>query len=123
MCKSRPVTDMYAGKKIRDMILDDRSAYYYTKGCFGNKIVEARRQAGHFFEDESKRVFFKAPTESGKYTFVLQFDEEKIYGKIKTEIKKNRDKLFIVAGKWESAEKYNHFISNIYSDRQVKVIR
>lgn len=88
MCKSRPVTDMYAGKKIRDMILDDRSAYYYTKGCFGNKIVEARRQAGHFFEDESKRVFFKAPTESGKYTFVLQFDEEKIYGKIKTEIKK-----------------------------------
>ena len=22
---------------------------------------------------------------------------------------KNRDKLFIVAGKWESAEKYNHF--------------
>ena len=44
-------------------------------------------------------------------------------GKIKTEIKKNRDKLFIVAGKWESAEKYNHFISNIYSDRQVKVIR
>ena len=49
MCKSRPVTDMYAGKKIRDMILDDRSAYYYTKGCFGNKIVEARRQAGHCF--------------------------------------------------------------------------
>lgn len=77
MCKSRPVTDMYAGKKIRDMILDDRSAYYYTKGCFGNKIVEARRQVGHFFEDESKRVFLKAPTESGKYTFVLQFDEEK----------------------------------------------
>ena len=48
---------------------------------------------------------------------------EKIYEKIKTEIKKNRDKLFIVAGKWESAEKYNHFISNIYSDRQAKVIR
>ena len=46
----------------------------------------------YFFEDESKRVFLKAPTESGKYTFVLQFDEEKIYGKIKTEIKKNRDK-------------------------------
>ena len=95
MCKSRPVTDMYAGKKIRDMILDDRSAYYYTKGCFGNKIVEARRQVGHFFEDESKRVFLKAPTESGKYTFVLQFDEEKIYNKIRTEIYNNRDRLFV----------------------------
>ena len=78
MCKSRPVTDMYAGKKIRDMILDDRSAYYYTKGCFGNKIVEARRQVGYFYEDKSKKIFLKAPTESGKYTFVLQFDEEKI---------------------------------------------
>ena len=76
-----------------------------------------------FLKMKANEFFFKAPTESGKYTFVLQFDEEKIYGKIKTEIKKNRDKLFIVAGKWESAEKYNHFISNIYSDRQVKVIR
>ena len=65
----------------------------------------------------------KAPTESGKYTFVLQFDEEKIYNKIRTEIYNNYDRLFIVAGKWESAEKYNHFISNICSDRQVKVIR
>ena len=123
MCKSRPVTDMYAGKKIRDMILDDRSAYYYTKGCFGNKIVEARRQVGYFYEDKSKKIFLKAPTESGKYTFVLQFDEEKIYNKIRTEIYNNRDRLFVVAGKWERIKQYDYFISNIYSARQVKVIR
>ena len=123
MCKSRPVTDMYAGKKIRDMILDDRSAYYYTKGCFGNKIVEARRQVGYFYEDKSKKIFLKAPTESGKDTFVLQFDEEKIYNKIRTEIYNNRDRLFVVAGKWERIKQYDYFISNIYSDRQVKVIR
>ena len=49
--------------------------------------------------------------------------KKKFMEKLKRKLKKNRDKLFIVAGKWESAEKYNHFISNIYSDRQVKVIR
>lgn len=65
----------------------------------------------------------KAPTESGKYTFVLQFDEEKIYNKIRTEIYNNRDRLFVVAGKWERIKQYDYFISNIYSDRQVKVIR
>ena len=64
---------MYArGKKYEIRILDDRSAYYYTKGCFGNKIVEARRQAGHFFlKMKANEFLFKAPTESGKYTFVL----------------------------------------------------
>lgn len=72
---------------------------------------------------KAKKIFLKAPTESGKYTFVLQFDEEKIYNKIRTEIYNNRDRLFVVAGKWERIKQYDYFISNIYSDRQVKVIR
>ena len=53
----------------------------------------------------------------------MQFDEEKIYNKIRTEIYNNRDRLFVVAGKWERIKQYDYFISNIYSDRQVKVIR
>ena len=51
------------------------------------------------------------------------FLEEKIYNKIRTEIYNNRDRLFVVAGKWERIKQYDYFISNIYSDRQVKVIR
>ena len=49
--------------------------------------------------------------------------DEKIYNKIRTEIYNNRDRLFVVAGKWERIKQYDYFISNIYSDRQVKVIR
>ncbi len=90
MCKSRPVTDMYAGKKIRDMILDDRSAYYYTKGCFGNKIVEARRQAGHFFfEDESKRVFLKHQLKVENIRLFCNLMKKKFMEKLKRKLKKS----------------------------------
>ena len=49
--------------------------------------------------------------------------KKKFMDKIRTEIYNNRDRLFVVAGKWERAKQYDYFISNIYSDRQVKVIR
>lgn len=122
MCKSSPVRDSYAGKEISSMILDDRSEYRYPKGCFGNRIIEATAQ-GRFYDNEKKEIYLVAPINSKKYTFVLSFLDEDVYRTIRSEIYNNRDKIIVVAGNWEKTKTYNHFISKVYSKKQVTIIK
>ena len=112
LCKSLSVRDTYAGKEIGSMILDDRSKYRYPKGCFGNRIIEATVY-GRLYNDEKKEVNLASPINGKKYTFILSFSDEDNYKKIRSEIYNNRDKIIVIAGKWESSGEYNKFISVI----------
>ena len=46
-------------------------------------------------------------------SFILSFSDEDNYKKIRSEIYNNRDKIIVIAGKWESSDEYNKFISVI----------
>lgn len=122
MCKSKLVTDVYGDKEIGSMILDDRSEYRYPKGCFGNRIVEAIVK-GKFYDNGKKQIYLAAPVTSKKYTFVLNFFDENTYQVIRDQIYNNRDKIIIVAGKWESSGTYNSFITKIHGRKQITIIK
>lgn len=122
LCKSLSVRDTYAGKEIGSMILDDRSIYRYPKGCFGNRIIEATVD-GILYNDENKEVYLASPINSKKYTFILSFSDEDYYKKMRSEIYNNRDKIIVIAGKWESSGEYNKFTSKVYGRKQVAIIK
>ncbi|VWL85171.1 hypothetical protein OMES3154_00455 [Oceanivirga miroungae] len=42
LCKSFPVDDIYADRKIGLLLLDDRSEYMYQNGFYGMRIIEAK---------------------------------------------------------------------------------
>lgn len=121
MCKSRPVTDTYGDKEIGEMILDDRSLYRYPKGCFGKKIIESCIN-GRVYDNEKKQIFLVAPIVNKKYSFVLQFKDDKLYRTIRDEIYNNKDKM-VVAGEWGKSEVFNCFISDIHSRKQILIIK
>ncbi len=112
MCKSYPVKATYGNKEIGEMILDDRSEYRYPKGCFGNKIIEAVVKS-RFYDNEKKHIYLSAPINSQKYSFILCFSDENTYRDIRDEIYNNKDKIIVVAGKWETAGTYNYFTTKV----------
>lgn len=122
LCKSLPVGDTYASQKIELMILDDRSEYRYPKGCFGNKIIEAIVN-GKIYNDKKKEVYLAAPVNSKKYTFILSFSDETLYRKIRTETYNNRDKIIVLAGRWELSGVYNKFTLKVYGKKQVMIMK
>ncbi len=122
MCKSLDEKSKYGDKEIGKMILDDRSEYRYPKGCFGNKIIEAVVR-GKIYDKNKKEIFVIAPINSQKYSFILSFSDEKLFKTICSEIYNNRDKIVVVAGKWESASKYNSFNTKVYGKKQVAIIK
>lgn len=122
LCKSYDVKDKYANKEISEMILDDRTAYRYPRGCFGHKIIEANVN-GKIYDNKSKQIYLVAPIDSKKYSFILQFEDEILYKSIRNEIYNNSNKLIIVAGKWERSNTYNWFQTTIQGRKQVAIVK
>ena len=122
MCKSKPVTETYGNKEIGSIILDDRSEYRYPKGCFGKRIIESFPKR-KLYDSTKKQVYLSSPINSVKYSFILQFADEILYRTIRDEIYNNRNKIIIVAGKWESSGIYNSFTAKITSKKQVVIMK
>lgn len=122
MCKSKPVAETYGDKDIGSMILDDRSEYRYPKGCFGNRIIESFPKR-KLYDNAKKQVYLSSPINSVKYSFILQFADEILYKDIRDEIYNNRDKIIVVAGKWEASGTYNRFVAEIISKKQIAIMK
>lgn len=122
LCKSYHVTDTYGNKEIGEMILDDRSEYRYPKGCFGYKIIEATVKR-IIYDNVKKQIYLEAPINSKKYSFVLQFEDDALYKNIRDEIYNNKNKIIIVAGKWEKSDTYNCFQTQMQGRKQIAVIK
>lgn len=126
MCKSYEVHHRYGDKEIGEMLLDNRSLFKYSKGCFGIRIIEA--QADNFFYSKEKlQIYLTAPLKSeynsNYYSFILQFQNKDVFKKIKNEIYNNRNNIIVIAGEWKKSEKYNCFISNVNNSRQVYIVK
>lgn len=122
MCKSLSVKSTYSNKQISEMILDDRSEYRYPKGCFGNRIIEACIE-GKIYDSQKKEIYLVSPIASHKYTFILSFDDEEMYETIQNEVYTNKNKIVVVAGKWESSGTFNIFKTNVCSKKQVLIVK
>lgn len=121
MCKSYPCTRSYNNQLIGQMLLDDRSAYMYPKGVFGNRIVETKVKVGTFYNPNKKEIYLVGPS-SQEYEFILQVSDDKLFGFIRDSLFNNRDRFVIVAGHWESSATFNVFKTNVTSKRQIKII-
>lgn len=121
MCKSYTCTQSYNNQLIGQMLLDDRSEYMYPKGVFGNRIVEAKIKTGKFYNPNKKEIYLLGPS-SRKYEFILQVSDNELFSFIRDSLFNNRDRLVIVAGRWESSATFNVFKTNVTSKRQIKII-
>ena len=90
--------------------------------CFGKEIIEATVDR-KLYDNDKKEVYLVSPIKSKKYVFILSFSDEDNYKKIRSEIYKNRDKIIVIAGKWESSGEYNKFTSKVYGKKQVAIIK
>lgn len=122
ICKSMPPNVKYGDKEIGDMLLDERSFYRYPKGCFGYRLIEAKAEAKSY-DSKKYEIYVKAPIKGNEYSFIMHMQDKDLFSKMRNEIYNNRDKIIVVAGNWESAGKFNHFITEIQSTKQVAVIK
>lgn len=121
MCKSYSVNHVYAGKKICEMLLDDRSINYYCKGCWGKHIVEGRFKQ-RLYNDIDKIIYITAPINSGQYTFELYFPDESLYKSARNQFYNNRKHCIIVAADWHKTGKLNYFRGIITTAKQYKIL-
>lgn len=104
MCKSIPIEESYAGRRIYEMIIDDRSENYSAEDHAGNRIIECNGQKGYIYFDNCKEIRLKAPFESKNIKIILRFNDTGLYEKVKQEIYNNRKKMIVVAGDWEASD-------------------
>lgn len=124
MCKSHEYSDRYNGQTIGKMLLDNRSIHMYPKGVFGWKIIEAKCKRPNFYDSDKMEIsLVVAFIEKNDYTFVLKFDDEKLFKEIKNIIFSNKNYLIIVAGQWYSTGTYNVFQTTFSSKKQLSIIK
>ena len=122
ICKQFPPDYTYGNEKIGRMILDDRTAYWYPKGVYGFKIIEACVK-GRLYDNDKNKIYLVASIANPNYNFILSIPDINLYRKIRNMVFENNDKLIIVAGDWKSSNLgYYYFETIIYSDKQISIL-
>lgn len=120
MCKAHYCKDTFNGQTIGQILVDDRSVYMYPKGIFGYRIIEAKCR-DYLYDD--KNIYLETPIDGVKYYIKLAFKDAELFREIKNLIYGNRNHVIAVAGKWESAERYDYFVTEFLSKRQIKILK
>lgn len=124
VCRTHSIDDKYGNKKIKDMILDRRTAHLYLSSWSGPRLVEANvnfvdnHDLGRpsFYNRDLHRIYLSVSCAEGKVPLILECQGD-IYEKIQTHIYKNRKSKIVVAGVWNQLE--NEHIVKIYRLAQV----
>lgn len=120
MCKAHYCKDAFNGQTIGQILLDSRSCYMYPKGVFGYRIIEAKCRA-YLYDDAN--LYLETPIDNVKYQLKLHFKDKELFKRMKKLFYDNKNHIIAVAGKWESSEDYNCFVTEVVSDRQIKVLK
>lgn len=124
MCKSYNYYDSYNGIAIGKMLVDNRSIRMYPKGIFGWRIIETKCKRPNFYDSTKMEISLViAFTDKNEYTFVLKFDNEKLFREIRNVIFQNKEYLIVVAGEWKSSGTFNIFQTNFSSRKQLLIIK
>jgi len=122
MCKNYHEKAKYAGKEIGTMLLDNRSEYRYQKGCFGNRIIEAKTQS-YVYNPKTQQINLEVTVSGNKFSFALEFPNDEIYEYCRNIVYNNQHKLIVVAAHWQRADKYNSFKGMIFGKKQIMVVK
>ena len=126
LCKSYDVHHMYADIEISEMILDNRSAYRYPHGCFGNRIIEAQA-VKRFYDKTEMQVYLIAPISSNgrikQYNFILQCHNKKIFFNIRDMIFNNSNNIILVALNCKESATYNNFKTYFNTKKQIYIVK
>lgn len=119
-CKAHYCKDTFNGQTIGQILLDSRSVYMYPKGVFGYRIIEAKCRA-YLYDNEN--IYLETPIDNVKYHLKLHFEDRELFKRMKRLLFNNQNHVIIIAGKWESSGGCNCFVTEVVSDRQIKVLK
>ena len=120
MCKAHYCEDTFNSQLIGQILLDSRSIYMYPKGVFGYRIIEAKCRA-HLYDVEN--IYLETPIDNVKYQLKLHFEDTGLYKQLRQLLFNNQNHIITIAGKWEKSEVYNCFVTEVVSNRQIKVLK
>lgn len=75
----------------------------------------------HLYDNGS--IYLETPIDQVKYRLKLHFTDIKLFKEIRDLLYNNRDHVIAIAGKWEGSGKYNCFVTEFSSKRQIKVLK
>lgn len=122
--KSVPPSRRYNGVEIIHMLADERSAYYYTKGIIGSKIVEGKFLRYNSKLGAHKYIFIQYPFANRKHTVALDISNDTLYFELVQTILNNREKHIVVAGDFRSQKISSStcWATEIISTKQILVL-
>lgn len=124
MCKSKGIEDLYNGYRIRNIIYDSRCQGEMPQTINGFRIVECEALKGKLYDKEQLSITLRAPASSPqKGTFVLLFKDKNLFWERQNFIFNNRDKLIIVAGRWESGVDAWTRYTQVVNKKQIIIIK
>lgn len=124
--KSEAIDSDYNGIPIKAMLADERSAFFYTKGFWGYKIVETEYvhyRKDYKYSDEIRYVIYlRYPYSQLKHSIMLIFEDSKLSRSIQNLLYNNKNKKIIVAAYFNSIKDKNGEIkisARITSEKQI----
>lgn len=127
--KIEAIDNEYNGVTVKSMLADDRSAFFYTKGIWGYKIVETKYV--RYYKDtkcmgENKYVIcLKYPYSKVANHIILTFDKPKLSKNVQNLLYNNQNKKIIVAAYFISSKDKNDALrisTRITSEKQIILI-
>lgn len=92
----------------------------YPKGVFGYRIIEAKCRA-HLYDVEN--IYLESPIDNVKYQLKLHFEDTGLYKQLRQSLFNNQNHIITIAGKWKKSEVYNCFVTEVVSNRQIKILK
>lgn len=113
-CLNSSLEDKLSGKKIREILADLRSEYFYTKIIVGNKIVESKLI---YIDREKKTLTIQYPAHLEKIE-----NKKYIYLKVKIDYSVSMDlfllnKIYIIGGY------FDNFKATLSNKKQIKLLK
>lgn len=126
VCRAHSIEDKYGDTQIKDMILDERTAYLYLSDWSGPRLAKTKVRRlptstinqSTFYSKKLHQIYLWVDSEE-KIPLVLMC-QEGIYNTVQNSIYHNRNNTIVVAGKWYQSEGV-HAVK-IFSRKQVTTI-
>lgn len=99
LLKALPPQNTYGGKRIAEMLFDDRGAYLYTQFVSGDKLIECR-PCRKFYDPEKQEFYLESLPEKNRYRLVLTCQNPSTFARIRELLYNHRDYSLVVAGNW-----------------------
>lgn len=126
MCKSKDIDDSYNSLPIRNVIFDTRCDIASLQHLDNFRVVECQSESLTHLDYNRKNLTITlfAPVNSEKRVpFVLNLVNYDMYKMVQNKLFKNKEHLYVVAGRWQPVSKENGFVTTINNVRQVIVIK